>query len=98
MRATYRSADIPPPDAFLTSTDDFLGAYSSIEEIDPIPFMTKEEEDYLVEQYSIQGFKNSKYSHRLNPSYHKLIHHLPALQFYTRTVRILDFRARSALI
>jgi hypothetical protein len=29
-------------------------------EIPPVPFFTPEEEDYFVEQYSIQGFKHSK--------------------------------------
>lgn len=60
MRATYRSADLPPPSDFLTSTDDFLGAYSNYGMIEPIAFMTEDEEDYLVEQYAAQGFKNSK--------------------------------------
>lgn len=28
-------------------------------QIPAIPFLTEEEEDYLVEQYQIQGFRNS---------------------------------------
>lgn len=60
VRATYKSADSPPPDKFLVATDNFLGAYDGIDEIEPIPFMSMVEEDYLVEQYGIQGFKNSK--------------------------------------
>lgn len=57
LRAVYRSVDSPPPEKFLTSTDYFLEDYG--DEIEPIPFMTDEEEDYLVQQYSIQGFKNT---------------------------------------
>jgi len=29
-------------------------------QIPPIPFLSKEEEDYWVEQYSINGFRNSE--------------------------------------
>lgn len=35
-------------------------------QIPPIPFFSKEEEDYWVEQYSISGFK---YSECLHPSH-----------------------------
>ncbi|KAI5120723.1 hypothetical protein M0805_006429 [Coniferiporia weirii] len=57
LRSVYRSIESAPPDAFLTSKDAFLEAYE--DEIAPIPFLTEEEEDYLVEQFSIQGFKNT---------------------------------------
>ncbi|GLB45925.1 putative alpha beta-hydrolase [Lyophyllum shimeji] len=32
-------------------------AWGHVEEIPPVPFFTAEEEDYFVEQYSIQGFR-----------------------------------------
>lgn len=56
LRATLRTVASPPPEGFLTDTHSFLSAYADIAEIPPIPFFTKEEEDYWVEQYSIQGF------------------------------------------
>ncbi|EIN04290.1 alpha/beta-hydrolase [Punctularia strigosozonata HHB-11173 SS5] len=59
LRSTHRTIDSPSADAFLTSRTDFLGAYANLNEIPPIPYMTPDEEDYLVEQYSIQGFKNT---------------------------------------
>jgi len=37
-----------------------LGAWDGVEEIEPIPFFSEDEEQYFVEQYQIQGFKNSK--------------------------------------
>ena len=30
LRATYRSVDAPPPDAFLTSKDSYLAAYDEM--------------------------------------------------------------------
>ncbi|KAG6910174.1 hypothetical protein DXG01_012623 [Tephrocybe rancida] len=57
VRATLRSVDSPPPDAYLQSADSFLDAWSHVKEIPPIPFFTPEEEDYFVEQYGFQGFK-----------------------------------------
>ncbi|KZT63800.1 alpha/beta-hydrolase [Daedalea quercina L-15889] len=59
LRATLRTTVDPPPKSFLTDTRSFLNAWESVNEISPIPFFTKEEEDYWVEQYSIQGFKNT---------------------------------------
>ncbi|KAF8515770.1 Alpha/Beta hydrolase protein [Hysterangium stoloniferum] len=56
LRAALRSASSPPPPAFLTSSTSFLDAWSDFEEIPPVPFMSPEEEDYMVEQYSMQGF------------------------------------------
>ncbi|KDQ15549.1 hypothetical protein BOTBODRAFT_65259 [Botryobasidium botryosum FD-172 SS1] len=58
LRATLRTVDSPPPDAYLTSPGDFLGAYDGVD-IPPIPFFTEEEEDYFIEQYSIQGFQHT---------------------------------------
>ncbi|KAF8271703.1 alpha/beta-hydrolase [Lactarius quietus] len=57
LRGTLRDVTSPPPDAFLTSSDTFLGAWDHFDEIPEIKFLSKEEEDYWVEQYSIQGFK-----------------------------------------
>lgn len=58
LRATYRSASSPPPSTFLT-TRTYLEGYKDIDVIPPIPFMSSIEEDYLVEQYELQGFRNS---------------------------------------
>ncbi|KAF8632815.1 hypothetical protein AX15_001675 [Amanita polypyramis BW_CC] len=58
LRATYKTLKNSPPDAYLTSKDSFLDAYGQ-EEISPIEFLTPEEEDYLVEQFEIQGFRDS---------------------------------------
>ncbi|KAH9999509.1 alpha/beta-hydrolase [Russula vinacea] len=57
LRGTLRDVASPPPANFLTSPDTFLGAWDGVDEIPPIPFFSKEEEDYWVEQYSISGFK-----------------------------------------
>ena len=55
-----RTVDSPPPREFLKSNHSYLAPYDHIDPIPPIPFFTAEEEDYLVEQYAIQGFRNSK--------------------------------------
>ncbi|GLB33227.1 putative alpha beta-hydrolase [Lyophyllum shimeji] len=57
VRATLRTVSSPPPDLYLQSQDSFLDAWGHVEEIPPVPFFTAEEEDYFVEQYSIQGFR-----------------------------------------
>jgi soluble epoxide hydrolase / lipid-phosphate phosphatase len=77
IRATLRTVDSPPPAEYLKSSNSFLGAWSHVKEvclmlhsftisnasqIPPVPFLTSEEEDYLVKQYSIQGFRNCKSS------------------------------------
>ncbi|TFK35066.1 Alpha/Beta hydrolase protein [Crucibulum laeve] len=75
IRATLRTVDSPPPDEFLKSNTSYLSAWSTIPEarcpiyltgcqtddiqIPPVPFFTPEEEDYFVEQFSLQGFKNT---------------------------------------
>jgi len=59
LRATLLSADTPPPDAFLTSKESFLHGWEDKAELDPISFFSQEEEDYFVEQLSIQGFANT---------------------------------------
>ncbi|KAK0490325.1 Alpha/Beta hydrolase protein [Armillaria novae-zelandiae] len=59
LRATLRAKSSPPPDEFLKSSETFLGAWSDYEEIPPIPFLSPEEEDYLVQEFSHQGFKNT---------------------------------------
>ncbi|XP_006460446.1 hypothetical protein AGABI2DRAFT_184905 [Agaricus bisporus var. bisporus H97] len=56
LRATLRSIASPPPNAFLESEESFLDAWKDIEEIPPIPFLSKQEEDYLVEAFERQGF------------------------------------------
>jgi len=59
LRATMRTVDSPPPREFLKSNHSYLAPYDHIDPIPPIPFFTAEEEDYLVEQYAIQGFRNT---------------------------------------
>ncbi|KAG6816120.1 hypothetical protein H0H87_008470 [Tephrocybe sp. NHM501043] len=59
VRATLRTVDSPPPDAYLQSADSFLAAWDDIDEIPRVPFLSPEEEDYFVEQYGFQGFRNT---------------------------------------
>ncbi|KAF8632400.1 hypothetical protein AX17_004841 [Amanita inopinata Kibby_2008] len=59
LRAVYRTAASPPPDGFLRDKQGFLGAFGEEREIPGIPFLTREEEDYLVEQFEIQGFQHT---------------------------------------
>jgi soluble epoxide hydrolase / lipid-phosphate phosphatase len=59
LRSTLRTANNPPPKAFLTSTTDFFGAFDRDLDLPPIAFLTPDEEDYMVEQYSIQKFDKS---------------------------------------
>ncbi|KAJ4467868.1 Alpha/Beta hydrolase protein [Lentinula aciculospora] len=59
VRATLRTKDSPPPEDYLTSPHSFLDAWGHVEEIPPVPFFTLDEEDYFVEQYQLQGFKNT---------------------------------------
>jgi len=59
LRETLRDVASPPPDHFLTSRDSFIGAWDDHDEVPPIPFFSKEEEDYWVEQYSINGFDHT---------------------------------------
>jgi soluble epoxide hydrolase/lipid-phosphate phosphatase len=59
IRATLRTVDSPPPAAFLKSEDSYLSGWKDVHIIPPVPFFTAEEEDYIVEQYSIQGFRNT---------------------------------------
>ena len=44
---------------FLTDSRDHVSVKLYLQ-IPPIPFFSKEEEDYWVEQYSINGFKHSE--------------------------------------
>jgi len=59
LRATYRTVDSAPPEAFLVSRTSFLDAWSEYDTIPPSPFFSEEEENYIVEQFSIQGFDNT---------------------------------------
>ncbi|KZO94098.1 alpha/beta-hydrolase [Calocera viscosa TUFC12733] len=56
LRGTLRSVQSPPPAAFLTSTTSFMEAWADVADIPAIPFMTEDEEDYMVESYTYQGF------------------------------------------
>jgi soluble epoxide hydrolase/lipid-phosphate phosphatase len=57
LRGTLGPVNFPMPEDFLTSSDTFMGAWDHVEEISETAFLSKEEEDYWVEQFSIQGFK-----------------------------------------
>jgi len=59
IRATLRTVDSPPPDEYLKSSDSFLDAWVHVKEIPPVPFFTSEEEEYLVDQYKVQGFRHT---------------------------------------
>ncbi|KAJ7983035.1 Alpha/Beta hydrolase protein [Mycena polygramma] len=56
IRGTLRTVASPPPDEFLKSRVSFLAGWNDVAEIPPVPFFSTDEEDYFVEQYSIQGF------------------------------------------
>ncbi|KAF8960273.1 Alpha/Beta hydrolase protein [Flammula alnicola] len=66
VRATLRTVASAPPSHFLKNKDSFLAAWDEVEQIEPVPFFSPEEEDYFVEQYRIQGFKNTLqfYAHK----------------------------------
>ncbi|KAK7045492.1 hypothetical protein VNI00_007745 [Paramarasmius palmivorus] len=59
IRATLRTGASPPPASFLTSPDSFLDAWRDVEEIPPVPFFSQEEEEYFIEEYNKQGFRNT---------------------------------------
>ncbi|KAK7459628.1 hypothetical protein VKT23_009609 [Stygiomarasmius scandens] len=59
LRSTLRMKASPPPEDFLKDKDSFLDAWKDYEEIPPIPFLDKEEEDYFVENYEKSGFDNT---------------------------------------
>lgn len=59
LRSTLRAKSSPPPDAFLKSTESFIGAWSDHDEIPPIPWFSPEEEDYIVQEFSVQGYRNT---------------------------------------
>jgi len=56
LRATLRTVASPPPPDFLLSNSSYLAAWQNVSTIPPIPFFGPGEEDYWVEQYSIQEF------------------------------------------
>ncbi|KAF8515778.1 Alpha/Beta hydrolase protein [Hysterangium stoloniferum] len=56
LRSVMRSIASPPPSDFLLSLDTFLSSWRHTSYIPAVPFMTAEEEDYLVEQFDKQGF------------------------------------------
>ncbi|KAF8838646.1 alpha/beta-hydrolase [Paxillus ammoniavirescens] len=58
LRGTLRSVDSPPPAEFLKSTETFMGAWKG-RKIPQIPYLSREEEDYFVERFSLQGFDHS---------------------------------------
>jgi len=58
IRIVYKHSNTTAPDAFLTSPTSFLTPFEGIEPSRSL-FLTQEEEDYLVDQYTKSGFKNS---------------------------------------
>jgi soluble epoxide hydrolase / lipid-phosphate phosphatase len=63
IRSALRTKDSPTPDEFLKSTETFLGGWGDVEDIPSVPFFSQEEEEYFIEQYKIQGFRNSELRH-----------------------------------
>ncbi|KIP10279.1 hypothetical protein PHLGIDRAFT_65945 [Phlebiopsis gigantea 11061_1 CR5-6] len=64
LRSTYRGHANPPPEGFLVAQTNYLGAYGNATgfiQIDPIVFMTSQQEDYMVEQFERQGFDRTLY-------------------------------------
>jgi len=59
LRAVLRCKSSPPPESFLTSTTSFLDAYSDYKENPLSPLCSPQEEDYMVEEFSKQGFNYS---------------------------------------
>ncbi|KZS93335.1 alpha/beta-hydrolase [Sistotremastrum niveocremeum HHB9708] len=59
LRSTYRSIDSPRPKAALMSDTSFLDAWKEYDIIPPSSLLSANEEDYIVEQYSIQQFDNT---------------------------------------
>jgi len=59
LRSVLRCRSSPPPDSFLLSNTSLLDAYTDYEEIPPTTFYSPQEEDYMVEQFSKQGFDYS---------------------------------------
>jgi len=62
-----------------------------LHQLPPVPFFTSEEEDYFVQQFSIQGFKNSEFMN-LPKSILILNRDFLALQFYTHEVGYILFQ------
>lgn len=107
IRATLRTVSSPPPDAYLQSQDSFLDAWGHIEEIPAVPFFTPEEENYFIEQYSIQGFRytlqfymneNRYASWELAQSQGNYTIPQPALAIYPLNDPVADWMAASHLL
>lgn len=106
LRSVYRSIESPTPDSFLASKDDFLGAYGS-KEIPLVEYLTPSEEDYLVEQFGIQGFKNAQYFYFTENRYQswKFAHDqgnatitLPVLAVYPSEDIVADWTSVASLV
>jgi len=105
IRSIYRTIESPPPKQFLTSSQDFLGAYDN--EIMPSTCLTQEEEDYLVEQYKLQGFDHTLqfYTHKNRIESHSFSHNQgnftikqPVLAIYPSEDPVADWLAISKLL
>ncbi|KAG6899480.1 hypothetical protein C0993_009900 [Termitomyces sp. T159_Od127] len=107
VRATLRTVASPPPDAYLRSTDSFLDAWNEVDEIPPVPFFSAEEEDYFVEQFSLQGFKptlqfytteNRRASRDLAHRQGNFTIPVPALAVYPLDDPVADWKAAADLL
>ncbi|KAL9712334.1 hypothetical protein Ac2012v2_003571 [Leucoagaricus gongylophorus] len=56
LRSTLRTVSSPPPDNFLESQTSYMDAWKDVKEIPPIPFLSTQEEDYLVASFEHSQF------------------------------------------
>jgi soluble epoxide hydrolase/lipid-phosphate phosphatase len=81
---------------FFAGSRDYMSA-NLYPQIPPIPFFSREEEDYWVEQYSISGFKYSEFPQcALSPFTYSVTNPsaVSALQLYTEEVPFIAFVSR----
>jgi len=93
IRSVYRTIESPPPEEFLKSSKDFLTAYE--DEIPHSSCLSEIEENYLVDQFELQGFDHTLqfYTHGNRHASHTFSHEQgnftitqPALAIYPTEV------------
>ncbi|KAG8903966.1 hypothetical protein FRC01_008909, partial [Tulasnella sp. 417] len=84
LRAVMRGWHNPPPEAFLTSTTSLMDVFEDDDELEPITFLSRSEEDYLVKGMEIQGFgKTAQGNHTI---------HTPSLLILPSHDRVANWR------
>ncbi|KAF9653905.1 alpha/beta-hydrolase [Thelephora ganbajun] len=105
IRIVYKHSNTTAPDTFLTSSTSFLTPYDGIE-LSRSPLMTQEEEDYLVDQFTKSGFKNSLqfYQHRNRYLSWQIAHdngtfnvNVPSLAIYPNKDSVADWNVVSEI-